>query len=171
MAGLEAMPDCWLTQMCSAHLKAASRLSLRATCRHLLHICSSWEQAGAVAGRSQQHSPAAPSRLVLRLDRRQPSIAVLHGLGLLQHVVVLDTSAAKRGVLSIGPMSPPGCAGALPALRRAAINSSQSSLAELLATAAPRLSELQLSVCSSTPAVLRHVAQVCLPRTPTSAVR
>ena len=69
------------------------------------HNSSSWDQTEEDSCSKLVLSPLrrpCQTKLVLKLSRRQPSLAQLHGLGLLQQVVVLDTAAAKRGVLSVG---------------------------------------------------------------------
>lgn len=53
------------------------------------------------------------TQLVLKLARRQPNLVQLHELCLLKQVVVLDTAAAKRGVLSIGVSTADHLAGKL----------------------------------------------------------
>jgi hypothetical protein len=173
-----ALPDCWLHQLVCAHLTLASRMALRATCSQLLEACSAAAVPGGAAAAAvdaAQHAAGAsearpPQQLVLRLSSRQPSLAHLHALGLLRHVVVLDTASAKRGVLSLGaglhdivaaaagagaaaPPPPP----LLPALRRVRLSSSQAGLAELLARGAPRVSAATLTICSATPAALAHL--------------
>lgn len=135
LLGLADMPDSWC-QLLLCYLSSASRLALRATCTHLMHICDMIVDASSVSSydscmQQQQQQPmlnaAGPQHrqlqeitsmqprqmhLVLKLARRQPSLQQLHGLGLLQHIVVLDTAAAKRGVLSVGVTEAAALAGA-----------------------------------------------------------
>lgn len=103
---LAALPDSWHSGLV-AHLSAASRLALRATCQHFLHICNmqlvpeqqqQQQQAAGMDGSNGPNSTATPAQqeqlqdepcraqLVLTLARRQPSLWRLHGLGLLKQV-------------------------------------------------------------------------------------
>lgn len=125
---LADLPSSWCQQLLS-HLSSSSRLSLRSTCQHFLHICDMLVDSGSpqhqsvvlslpsaqphpqrISHQHNTYSRTASSstrgwhqtQLVLRLARRQPSLVQLHELGLLKQVVVLDTAGANRGVLSIG---------------------------------------------------------------------
>jgi hypothetical protein len=131
---LADLPHSWCQQLLCC-LSAASRLALRATCKHFLHICDTPIDTNSVQQAPQLPSPQDSSRdqaaeqqqrqhgsqlaltrpcqsqLVLKLTRRQPTLAHLHQLGLLQQLVVLDTAGASRGVLRVGTTTAAAMAG------------------------------------------------------------
>lgn len=130
---LADLPHSWCQQLLCC-LSAASRLALRATCLHFLHICDTPVDANSVqhtpqlpspqdssrdqaAQQQQRHgslvAPQRPcqSQLVLKLTRRQPTLAHLHQLSLLQQLVVLDTAGASRGILRVGTNTAAAMAG------------------------------------------------------------
>jgi hypothetical protein len=109
---LAALPDSWHSNLV-AHLSPASRLALRATCQHFLHICdmqlvpeqqqqllqtagtgpNSTAASGQQKHQQQQQDASCRAQLVLALARRQPSLWRLHGLGLLKQVCVCGREA------------------------------------------------------------------------------